>query len=531
MKKLLSIILAAVILSLTVVPAFAAKKCDCGHTPLVVVGGMNGFPLIKDAGTPNELQVWPPVINYGDVAATAVLGFSAAAISRDWNKLGDRLIPVANKLLEPSSCDADGNSKYPLTTTTFPLSMANYPDFMNSAVKSEEGLLRSACARIGADHVYYFNYDWRLDPLEHAKELDAMIQRVKAETGHDKVDITSCSLGGSLTLAYFHLFGYKDVESCVFLSSAFSGSLAASEILTGNISIDKNALKHYIRLNVNNEYHLDYILDAFIEVLDQIGSLEQAVNFLNGMLGALKDRVIKEVMLDNLGTMPGMWSLVREGAYEQAKSALLSDPKYAKLVKRIDDFHYNVRVNRREIIENAMHSGVQIYFTSNYEDALIPAFLSAIKQSDGLIETVCTSTGATVAQLGEKLPVGYTQANVCCGKNHISPDRVVDASTCMFPEQVWFFRGVAHIGTLYGSEFCDFIFWLLEQPEQVTVWSDASHPQFMAAGDNGMTLHFTTAADGNQKTVADYVTAVFNVFAQIKQTLAKISAALILARP
>ncbi len=511
MKKLLSIILAAVIFSLTVIPAFAAKRCTCGHTPLVVVGGMNGFPLIKDAGTPKELQVWPPVINYGEIAATAFSGFSAAAFSHDWNKLGDRLVPAANKLLEPSSCSADGNSKYPLTTTTFPLSMANYPEFMKSALISEEGLLHSACDRIGTDHVYYFNYDWRIDPLEHAKVLNTMIKRIKAETGHDKVDITSCSLGGSLTLAYFKLFGYKDVDSCLFLSSAFSGSLAASEILTGKISIDKTALKHYLRLNVNSKYHLDYILDAFVEVLDQTGSLEQAVNFLNGMLGALKDRALKEVMVDTLGTMPGMWSLVREGAYEQAKSALLHDTKYAKLIERIDDFHYNVREKRREIIENAMHSGVKIMFTSNYEDALIPGFPSAIKQGDGLIETVCTGIGATVAQLGEKLPNGYTQANTCCGKNHISPDRIIDASTCMFPEQVWFFRGVAHIGTLYGSEFCDFVFWLLEQTEQPTVRTDAAHPQFMAAGDNGMTLHPTTVADGNQKTVADYVNAVFNM--------------------
>ena len=520
MKKFLSVFFALVLICLSVTPAFAAQDCDCGHTPLVVVGGMNGFPLFKDAGTPEELQVWPPAIDYGAIAVTAVLGLSAAAISRDWNKFGDRLVPLANELLEGSACDANGNSTYVLTTTTFPLSMANYPEFMESALISEEGLLHSACDKLGADHVYYFNYDWRLDPLEHAKELNAMILRVKAETGHSKVDITACSLGGSLTLAYFSQFGYDDVDSCVFLSSAFSGSLAASEILTSNVTIDRIALKHYLRLNINAENHLDYILDAFVEILDQTGSFEKAINFLNGMLDALKDRAIKEVMVDTMGTMPGMWSLVREGAYEQAKNALLDDAKYAALVARIDDFHYNVRVKRQEIIENAMQSGVKVMFTSNYDDASIPGFPSAINQSDGLIETVCTSTGATVALLGEKLPDGYLQANDCCGRNHISPDRVVDASTCMFPEQVWFFRGIAHVGTRYDSEFCDFIFWLLEQTEQPTVWTDAAHPQFMAAGDAGMTLHPTTTADGNQKTVADYVTAIFKVITQIKGALA-----------
>lgn len=524
MKRFFSVLLVFVLVVLATVPAYAVEPCNCGHTPLVVVGGMNGFPLYRDEGTPNELQVWPPVINYAEVTATAIPGFAAAAAFGDWNKLGDRLVPLANKLLEPSSCDADGNSKYVLTTTTFPLSMAHYPEYMKTALISEEGFLHSACDRIGADHVYFFNYDWRLDPLEHAKELNTMIKRVMQETGHHKIDLTACSLGGSLTLAYFSEYGYDDVESCLFLSSAFSGSLAASEILTGKISIDKTALKHYLRLNINSDNHLDLALDAFVEVLDHTGSLEKLVDFLNGMLGALKDRTLNEVMVDNMGTMPGMWSLVREDAYEPAKTALLDDPKYAALIDRIDDFHYNVRQKRQEIIENAMQSGVAVMFTSNYEDALIPAFPSAIKHGDGLIETVCTSAGATVALLGETLPDNYTQANACYGNNHISPDRVVDASTCMFPEQVWFFRGVAHIGTLYGSEFCDFIFWLLEQPGQPTVWSSAAHPQFMAAGDKGMTLHPTTAADGQQKTVAYYVDAVFKIITLFTQIPAFYSA-------
>ncbi|HZK38607.1 MAG TPA: hypothetical protein VFD23_00465 [Clostridia bacterium] len=517
MKRIFSVFLSVVLAFLVVVPAFAVQDCNCGHTPLVVVGGMNGFPMVRDEGTPNELQVWPPVIDFGELVLEAVMGLTGSALSCDWNKLGDRVVPLANKLLEPSACDADGNSKYVLTTTTFPLSMAHYPDYINSEGKNVIGLLRSACDKLGADHVYYFNYDWRLDPMEHAKELNLLIERAKAETGHSKVDLMACSLGGALTLAYFAQFGYDDIDSCLFLSSVFSGSLAASEILTGQISIDKTALKHYLRLNVNDEtYHLDYLLDAVVEILDQTGSLETIVDFFNGMLEALTDRVLQDVVVDTLGTMPGMWALVREGAYEQAKSALLDDVKSATLVARIDDFHYNVRQKRQEIIEDAMTSGVKVFFTSHYEDALIPAFPSAIKHGDGLIETVCTSAGATVALLGETLPEDYVQANDCNGKNYISPDRVIDASTSIFPEQVWFFREVAHIGTFYNSEYNDFIFWLLEQEEQPTVWTDPAHPQFMAAGDAGMTLHPTTAADGSQKTVADYVADIFDLIALIK---------------
>ncbi len=519
MKRLFVVLLALSFVFLTVTPAFAAENQGGGPTPLIVVGGMNGAPLIKDEGTPNEEQVWPPVLNFGEIAVKAILGLSSAAVYKDWDKLGDVIVPLLNKVLEPSSCDNDGNSKYNVSTTTYPLSMANYPEFLAEAFISEEGFLHSASDRLGAENVYFFNYDWRLDPLEHARALDAMIQRVKAETGCSKVDITACSMGGCVTMAYFYLFGYGDVESCVFLSAAFSGSLAASEILVGEVFIDRTALKHYIRLNVNINPEVDEFLDAFVEFLDQTGVLKTIVDFVNGMLSSQKDRVLDEAVTASLGTMPGMWALVREGAFEQAKEMHLSDPKYAKLVERIDDFHYNVRVKRQELIENAMESGVTVYFTSHYEDVLIPAFPSAIKHGDGLIETVCTSNGATVALLGERFPKDYVQANPCCGKNHVSPDRVVDASTCMFPEQVWFFREVAHVGTIYQSEFSDFILWFLEQPEQATVWSDAAHPQFLTAGDAGMTLHPTTEADGEYYSLADGVADFFKAWTNIKNIL------------
>ena len=489
MKKLFSVLFAFVFISLAVVPAFASQNCCCGHTPLVVVGGMNNYPLVRDEGTKNETQVWPPVIDYKKVASAAFLGLSDAALSLNRNKFADRIIPLANSLFEPAACDANGNSKYNITTKTFPLSMENYPEIVASGYKSEEGIVHTACDKLGADHVYYFNYDWRLDPMELAKALNNMIETVKAQTRHNKVDIAVCSLGGSTALAYLQEFGCNDIESCVFLSSAFSGSLAASEIFTGHVTVDKTALKQYLRINVNLKNNMDCVLDTFVDVLDETGSLGIIVMLANKFIGSLQERVFKEVLIDNLCTMPGMWSLVREDAYEQAKDTLLDKTKYAGLIKKIDSFHYNVRQKRKEIITDAMRKGMTVYFCSHYNDAMIPLYPSAVVQSDGLIETVCTSAGAVCAPLGSTLPKGYVQKNTCCGKNHLSADGIIDASTCMFPEQTWFFNNVAHVGCPYGSEYSEFVFWLLSSQTQQTVWSNPLYPQFMTSEDRGATIH------------------------------------------
>ena len=61
--------------------------------------------------------------------------------------------------------------------------------------------------------------------------------------------------------------------------------------------------------------------------------------------------------------------------------------------------------------------------------------------------------------------------------------------TCMFPDQVWFFKDVHHVACPYGSDYNAFVLWLLAQKAQPTVWTDARYPQFFGTNDNGQTLY------------------------------------------
>lgn len=486
MKKLLSITLALIIATLAVVPAFAVQDCDCGKTPMILVSGMNTFPLVLDRGTENETQVFIPELDITSIALKTVGGLLAAAVFRDWNKFGDAFIPLANDLLEPVAFAPDGTSKYNVTTATFPESLASYPDLASGG--NEFGLLHTACDKLGADHTYFFNYDWRADPVANAADLKLYIEHVKVETRHSKVDIAACSLGAAQILAYIEVYGTADLESCIFLSPMLSGAYIASESMTGKIEVGPSAAMRYLKQMLKTEDGSKNPITVLLDVLNYVGLFGKVLNLLNSGIDALGDRLADELIIDIFATMPGIWAAMRPDAYEVAKQNLLDPQIHALLIEKIDYFHYNVRLKTAEILQNAMDDGVKVAIVSHYNTPAIPLFESADETGDGVLDTYCTSGGATCAPIGETLPAGYVQ-KYFPGQNFISPDNIIDASTSILPDKVWFFKNLRHVGCPYNSEYNEFVFWLLEQEEQPTVFSNPLYPQFFATDDGGKTVY------------------------------------------
>ena len=69
---------------------------------------------------------------------------------------------------------------------------------------------------------------------------------------------------------------------------------------------------------------------------------------------------------------------------------------------------------------------------------------------DGLIHFDSESIGATSGYINTPLPDGYVQQNTHCtdpSHNHISPERIVDASTGLLPETTFYFLNQDHEGT------------------------------------------------------------------------------------
>ena len=508
-KRIMSFILAVVMLLGCGSAAFAAYGCNCGTSPLIVVSGMAAWPLVQDEGTSEEKQVFPPDTDtilklVGEIAGPLAL----FAITKDYNQLGDSLLPAVKELLEPLACKADGTSKYNITTDIYPESMASYPEFASNPefTANEPAVVREAVEKIGADHVYYFNYDWRLDPMDHARELRKYVEKAKEETGHDKVNLAGASMGGTIIASYLYMYGSDDIDNFTMLSSAFTGTTIVGNLFNGRLELNKDGLIRILKEVVGVE-----AVNCLFDALDKAGVFDVLVNFADSLFANLKDRMYDEVFKDTFFTMPGIWDLIALEDYEDAKAYLLDPETDAQLIDRIDSYHYNVQAKLPELLEEAMENGVKVNVVSHYNMQGVPITPSYNEQNDNVIDTKYTSGYAVCAYLDETLPADYKQQNTVCKDvthNHISADRIIDASTCLLPEQTWFLKNQKHVGYMYHTELMDFILMLCLGKVQYTVENAEPYGQFMEVNPKTGELTVIGAVGGEEPSEPETTTEV-----------------------
>ena len=205
--------------------------------------------------------------------------------------------------------------------------------------------------------------------------------------------------------------------------------------------------------------------------------LEYTNNIIDKLLS---DGAIRRLLRETVAKMPGIWSLIGDDYYEDAKAYVFNEPEdaetYAELIEKIDAYHYNVQKHSAEIMETARQATGKIGVIAKYGQRLIPIINRSTIQSDGTIDVKGTSCGATAADIGRTLGENYVQA-VDDGHNHLSPDGVIDASTALYPDQTWFIKNLEHPR---GSDYVDdLILYICYADHQVTVFENAEFPQFV----------------------------------------------------
>ena len=116
----------------------------------------------------------------------------------------------------------------------------------------------------------------------------------------------------------------------------------------------------------------------------------------------------------------------------------------------------------------------------------MPVYERSYVNGDMVLETELMSAGATVAPYGKTLGDDYVPE--IPGK--LSPDKVIDASTCLLPENTWFIKDAPHVPCTYGSELAEMLFWLLSYEGQPTVSTNELYPQFQYADEPQNLYHF-----------------------------------------
>ena len=92
-RQVICLLLAVLLLMGGIPAAFAVGNCDTA--PLIVVSGMNAWPLVMDAGTEREKQVFAPdtqaILELVGKIAGPVARF---AVTKDYETLGDEVLPA-----------------------------------------------------------------------------------------------------------------------------------------------------------------------------------------------------------------------------------------------------------------------------------------------------------------------------------------------------------------------------------------------------------------------------------------------------
>ncbi|MCQ2480267.1 MAG: hypothetical protein MJ120_06445, partial [Clostridia bacterium] len=294
----------------------------------------------------------------------------------------------------------------------------------------------------GEDNVFLYAFNLFGNVIDSADGLDEYIQFVKEKTGADKVNLLTVSLGGSVFTAYMNKYAEKgDVAKIVSVVSVFYGSSVfgdffAREWNLGDKSVYSDTFPYMMKLESDNEA-LGYLINIALRILPK--------EELGAILTSFYD-----VMLENLMVNTSQfWATLPVARYEELRDRYLSDNEHKELRKSTDEF-YEAQLNLVDNIKKYKATGGEISFICGYGLKFGDeqySFLSLVNSynkvnSDGIIEISSSSLGATSAVAGQTLSEEYL--NSVENKKYISPDKAVDASTCAFPDNVWFFQNQHH---------------------------------------------------------------------------------------
>ena len=466
-KVVLSIVLAMILVVTTLAPAFASgKKCDCGTAPIVQVRGI-GETLYDGEG--NEVFSTENIVNG---ILPAIPGLTYYLATGDTDVLVDALKVAVKDIFAPVSYDNNLNRDSVVTVKGYTSdSVESYVDMSEEHSGSEYTLAQAVYNELGEGHSYLFIYDWTANPFDIAEDLNQFIQEVKEKSGHDKVSICAESMGGCMTNTYLALYGYDDVENLVMANSAFNGLEMLGQLFIGNPEIDGEALAGLIVQSI-------YGSAEYASLIPYIPVFEQLALFANDLFEKAGDRIYEEVLIPVFGYLPSFWCFIPEYHFEEAMEKMLPDAG-PELLAFVNEYYEKVASKTGDRVKEMVESEDVNYFcVSNYNKFIAPVTETARWNSDGVIETYNTSGFATVADMGTTLGADYVQA-VDMGRNMISPDNIVDASTCQAPMQTWFTKNWGHIAYNLNDGTCDFYVWLLTANEQYTIDSNPQYPQFM----------------------------------------------------
>ena len=445
MKKMLSVLLAA----LLIFPVMGLFSYAAETVVNVYVIGSNEIYKFNEDGTRTE------IFGDGEYLSSLLPNLVSPALkgltTGDWTEYADTVLAGIMPAFEGFTPNPDGTM--PENTGvrwswTYDTLAPNNPTTWN-------GIRMRA---------YMFEPDVRYSPLVLADQVHEYIEAVKRKTGATKINLLSRCEGCSIALAYLMKYekpkGYSGINSFLIMDGAMNGIGYMDALFSGNVVLPNEPVARWARtyqldeLTVEEGSTMDKLI-AFardlVQALYETHTLSVLSMPIQSLYDQLKDNTIQPIIKAWWGVSLTHVSCVNEH-FEDYLTYIFNEPgdaeKYATLIELAKDFHYNVQLHAEELVTELVNKGIPVHFIGEYGFQQYPLYEDANllgEHQTGLREQVfCPGVSTVDGTLSED----YINARIAEGKGkYISPDKQVDASTCLLPDTTWFIKNADHVYT------------------------------------------------------------------------------------
>ena len=456
-SRILAAALALVFVCVPLFNAFGAADTVKQECPYIYIHGFMGTDLYENPDDPDSDVIWPPKTDaILEAVKVALPALAKLLIDKNWDAFSEKVMPYAYAIFEPVMLAPDGTVKD----------------------KSGPRMVYPEPEEVKSDSRLSFRYDWRIDPIEVAAQLNDFINFVLENSGCDQVMIECHSFGGIVTDTYATLYGNSKIKSIVYNTTAIYGEGYTGEMLSGNIVLNGESLTEYLKMVMDrNEYR--NLINGIFKLLYDAGLTDAICNLGNKIIDNLAADASTEVLAPMFGGWLSIWAMVEDDAVDSAMSYVFdnlyadSEIDHSGLLEKINDYNTRIRPYKTETLEQ-MNENANVYVLSRYGYSGLLLVNSWKTVTDGTVDSKNSSFGATIAPYGETLSEEYL-ANA--DPKYISPDKTVDTSTCMFPDQTWMIRRFEHSDGCATAD--DLIMKLLCCDDQATTKTFSEYPQFM----------------------------------------------------
>lgn len=496
MKKILSLILSFILIFTMALPVFAADIVN-QTCPTIYVPGFAGSKIYEDKNDPSTKLVFPEADVLLESVKKDILPTLLTYIATD------NAEPFAYELCE-------------LVNNVF----AGYFNDSDGTAKGNSGTYLSYPASVSNTSRLTFSYDWRQDPFTIAAELNDFINYILEKSGAEKVALHCHSLGSVICTTYLKVYGNDKVMGVVLDSPALEGITYIGELLCGNPEFAGESLARGIKdLMGENEYN--ELISGTIDMLELAGITDNVGKFLDELVKKTAPILYKETLVPLFGYWPAAWAMSPDKYIDEAIEHIFTNycagEEYDALKAKIVKYNTDVRPYKKDTLLNFDVSG-RLAVISRYGYAALPVSPSWNVLTDTVVDTRSSSLGATTSPVDTAFSDRYLESK---DMSLISPDRTVDASTCLFPEKTWFIKNLTHDKT---GETKPLHFELLFGEEEATV-ENFRLPRFLIydAETDSIIEDTTVFEEPKEETkggsifrkVINFFTALFNFFANL----------------